>query len=53
MPAASSSSVSDSMKYEPPSGSAVSVTPISSARICCVRTASVCACSVGIAIASS
>ena len=32
-------SVSDSTKYEPPSGSIVFVTPVSSAMICCVRSA--------------
>ena len=35
----SSSSVSASMKYAPPSGSAVSVLPASCARSCCVRSA--------------
>ena len=41
------------MKYEPPSGSAVSVVPASAARICCVRSAIVAARSVGSASASS
>ena len=41
------------MKYEPPSGSAVSVAPASAARICCVRSASRAACSDGSASASS
>ena len=48
-----SSSVSASTKYEPPSGSAVSVVPASAARICCVRSAIVAARSVGSASASS
>ena len=41
------------MKYEPPSGSAVSVPPASFARICCVRSAIRAARSVGSASASS
>ena len=41
------------MKYEPPSGSAVSVVPASAARICCVRSAIVAERSVGRASASS
>ena len=41
------------MKYEPPSGSAVSVPPASAARICCVRSAMRAALSDGSASASS
>src|SRR5881227_3501394 len=47
------SSVSRSRKYEPPSGSTTLVTPLSCARICCVRSASVAASAVGSASASS
>ena len=50
---ASSSSVSASTNQEPPSGSAVAVVPASCMRICCVRSASVAARSVGSASASS
>ena len=46
-------SVSVSTKYEPPSGSTTSVTPLSCAMICCVRSASVAASAVGSASASS
>ena len=46
-------SVSASTKYEPPSGSAVFGTPVSSAMICCVRRAIRTAFSVGSASASS
>ena len=45
--------MSVSTKYEPPNGSAVLVTPLSCARICCVRSARVAANSVGSAQASS
>ena len=41
------------MKYEPPSGSAVSSAPASAASSCCVRSASFAECSVGNASASS
>ena len=50
---ASTSSVSDSTKYEPASGSAVAVTPDSNAMICWVRSAIFAACSVGRPSASS
>ncbi len=46
-------SVSASTKYEPPSGSIVVVTPVSWAMICCVRSATRTASSVGSASASS
>ncbi len=49
----SNSSVSHSTKYDPPRGSTVLVTPISSPMICCVRTAMRCAFSVGMDSASS
>ena len=45
--------VSASTKYEPPSGSTTSTTPVSWAMICCVRRASVAASVVGSASASS
>ena len=45
--------VSRSTKYEPPSGSTTSATPVSYAMICCVRSASVAASAVGSASASS
>ena len=50
---ASMSCVSFSTKYEPPSGSTTFATPLSWAMICCVRSASVAASSVGSASASS
>ncbi len=49
----STSSVSDSTRYEPASGSAVSVTPVSKPMICWVRSASRAASSVGSDSASS
>ena len=50
---ASMRSVSDSTYQEPPSGSIVFVTSVSSAMICCVRSAVFIANSLGIAYASS
>ena len=52
-PAASMSSVIDSMTYEPASGSTVLVRSVSYASTCWVRSASVAAFSVGSAMASS
>ena len=49
----SSSSVNSCTKYEPASGSTVSAVPVSSARICCVRSARVAVRSVGMPSASS
>src|ERR1051325_2509721 len=49
----SSWSVSASTKYEPPSGSITFATPVSCARICCVRSATCTDCSVGSASVSS
>ncbi len=46
-------SVSASTKYDPPSGSATRVTPVSYARICWVRSASVADSSLGSANGSS
>ena len=46
-------SVSDSTKYDPPRGSTVRTTPVSWARICCVRSARVVLSSVGSANGSS